>query len=42
MNWTLVRGQGNDTNGSNTIGDDAVRDDVAGAKVHRGAERGGG
>ena len=36
----LVRGQGNDTNGSNTNGDDC--DDIAGAKVHRDAERGGG
>jgi hypothetical protein len=40
MNWTFVRGQGNDTNGSNT--NDTGRDDVAGAKVHRDAERGGG
>jgi hypothetical protein len=32
-----VRGQGNDTNRSDT-----GRDNVAGAKVHRDAERGGG
>ncbi len=34
-----VRGQGNDTNGSNTNGN--IGDDVAGAKVRRAAERGG-
>jgi hypothetical protein len=33
-----VRGQGNDTN---TKGGDTGRDDIAGAKVHRDAERGG-
>jgi hypothetical protein len=38
----LVRGQGNDTNGSNTNGDDTDCDDIAGAKVRRDAERGGG
>ena len=38
----LVRGQGNDTNGSNTNGDATDCDDIAGAKVHRDAERGGG
>ena len=38
----FVRGQGNDTNGSNPSGDDPDCDDIAGAKVHRDAERGGG
>jgi hypothetical protein len=37
-----VRGQGNDTNGSNPNGDDTVPDAVAGTKVERAAERGGG
>ena len=42
MSWTFVRGQGNDTNGSNINRGDTDCDDIAGAKVRRGAERDGG
>ena len=37
----LVRGQGNDTNGSNINGDNTDCDNITGAKVSRNTERGG-